>query len=155
MNYWLVKTEPNAFSLQDLQNRPNQTEPWDGVRNYQARNFIRQMAVGDLAFFYHSNSNPSGIVGIAKIVRAAYPDFTQFDPDSKYYDPKSSMENPRWDLVDVQFVREFKRILPLAELCANPALAEMALTRKGNRLSVMPVTATEWQAILDMAERND
>lgn len=155
MNYWLLKTEPNAFSLQDLQARPEQTEPWDGVRNYQARNFIRQMAVGDLAFFYHSNSNPSGIVGIAKIVKSAYPDMTQFDPESRYYDPKSSPENPRWDLVDVKFVREFKRILPLSELCAHPALAEMPLTRKGNRLSVMPVSVEEWEVILALAERDD
>lgn len=148
MNYWLMKSEPQKFSLQDLQARPQQTEPWDGVRNYQARNYqarnyLRQMAVGDLAFFYHSNSKPSGIAGIMKIVRAAYPDDTQFDPQSYKYDPRSRPERPIWDLVDVQLVRAFTELLPLAALRAEPSLAEMMLLRKGNGLSITPVQAAE------------
>lgn len=155
MNYWLMKSEPQKFSLQDLQARPQQTEPWDGVRNYQARNYLRQMAVGDLAFFYHSNSKPSGIAGIMKIVRAAYPDDTQFDPQSYKYDPRSRSERPIWDLVDVQLVCAFTVLLPLAALRAEPALAEMMLLRKGNRLSITPVQAAEWETIVAMAGQAD
>lgn len=143
-----MKSEPNTFSIDDLATRPQQTEPWDGVRNYQARNFMREMAVGDLVFFYHSNTNPPGIVGIAKVVREAYPDPTQFDMDSDYYDAKATVDKPRWDLVEVQFVEKFAEIITLSELKASPALNDMALTRKGNRLSVMPVSKQQWQAIL-------
>lgn len=148
MNYWLMKSEPNTFSIDDLRACVQQTEPWDGVRNYQARNFMREMAVGDLVFFYHSNTNPPGIVGIAKVVREAYPDPTQFDMDSDYYDAKATVDKPRWDLVEVQFVEKFAEIITLSELKASPALNDMALTRKGNRLSVMPVSKQQWQAIL-------
>ncbi len=154
MKYWLIKSEPACFSITDLQNSPNQTEPWDGVRNYQARNFMREMCIGDEVFFYHSNTNPPGIVGIAKVVATAYPDPTQFDPDADHYDPKSTPDNPRWDLVDVQFQAEFKEKISLTTLKTLPALQEMALVQKGNRLSVMPVRAEEWQAILELAQHD-
>jgi len=149
MNYWLMKSEPEVFGIDHLQSRPGQTEPWDGVRNYQARNMMRdQMAVGDLIFFYHSNCAEPGIVGIAEVARAGYPDDTAWNPEAKYYDPKSTPENPRWFMVDVRFRRRFKRTLTLAELKSHPALARMRLLQKGNRLSVMPVTAEEWEYIL-------
>jgi|SRR5690625_301327 len=151
MNYWLMKSEPNEFSIDDLKALPNQTEPWDGVRNYQARNMMRdQMQVGDQVFFYHSNTKVPGIVGIAEVASASYPDPTQFDPEDAHYDPKSDPEKPRWYLVDVKFKERFPRTISLHELKANPALAEMPLVRRGNRLSVMPVDEQEWQAILDM-----
>lgn len=151
MNYWLMKSEPNAFSIDDLANRPEQTEPWDGVRNYQARNFLRdEMKVGDLAFFYHSNCAEPGIVGIIRIVREGYPDPTAFDPHSKYFDPKSDPANPRWFLVDVGYERHTERLIGLAELRGHEALEEMPLLRKGNRLSVVPVTAQQWAYILDL-----
>ena len=151
MNYWLVKSEPEEFSIDDLYRRPKRTEHWDGVRNYQARNFMRDgMKKGDRVFFYHSNCETPGIVGIAEVVREAYPDHTAFDPDDPHYDPKSDPDDPRWLMVDVKYVRKLKRTIPLAELKDNPALADMALVRKGNRLSVMPVTEGQWQAILDM-----
>ena len=151
MNYWLVKSEPEEFSIDDLYRRPKRTEHWDGVRNYQARNFMRDgMKKGDRVFFYHSNCETPGIVGIAEVVREAYPDHTAFDPDDPHYDPKSDPDDPRWLMVDVKYVRKLKRTIPLAELKDNPALADMALVRKGNRLSVMPVTEDQWQTILDM-----
>jgi predicted RNA-binding protein with PUA-like domain len=149
MNYWLMKSEPNAFSLEQLIKIPNQTTHWDGVRNYQARNMLRdQMKVGDQAFFYHSNCDPSGIVGIIEIARAGYPDFTAFDPEDSHYDPKSKKDSPTWFMVDVRFIKKLRRLIPLAELKQNPALNNFALVRKGNRLSVMPVSKSEWQAIL-------
>lgn len=151
MNYWLMKSEPDVFGIEHLRNRADQTEPWDGVRNYQARNMLRdQMQVGDLAFFYHSNCRPPGIVGIMEIVRAGYPDPTQFDPNSDYYDPKSDPDNPRWYLVDVKFQRQFKRMITLDELKAQPELAELAVVRKGNRLSINPVGKAEWDFIVAM-----
>lgn len=151
MNHWLVKSEPDAFSIDDLYRRPGRRDHWDGVRNYQARNFMRDgMKKGDLVFFYHSNCETPGIVGIAKVVREAYPDHTAFDPDDKHYDPKSDPESPRWMMVDLQYVRKLKRTVSLQELKENPRLESMPLVRKGNRLSVLPVTAEEWQAILDM-----
>ncbi len=151
MSYWLVKSEPDEFSIDDLYRRPKRTEHWDGVRNYQARNFMRDgMKKGDQVFFYHSNCETPGIVGIARVVREAYPDHTAFDPEDPHYDPKSDPENPRWLMVDVQYVRKLKRTISLAELKDNPALEDMALVRKGNRLSVMPVTDEQWQTILDM-----
>jgi len=147
MNHWLMKSEPDAFSIDDLKRRKQ--EPWDGVRNYQARNFMRDdMRPGDPVFFYHSNCAEPGIVGIAKVVTDAYPDPSQFDPDSKYFDPASSRAEPRWMLVDVAFVRKLKRTITLKELQALPELADMALVRKGNRLSVMPVDAAHWKRIL-------
>lgn len=149
MHYWLMKSEPNAFSIDDLTAMPEQTEHWDGVRNYQARNMLRdQMQVGDLAFFYHSNCTMPGIVGIMEVVREGYPDHTALDPQSKHFDPKSSPEAPRWFMVDVRYLRHTGRLIPLAELKEHEALKNMPLVRKGNRLSVMPVTAAEWQAIL-------
>ena len=151
MNYWLMKSEPSAFSLDDLQGRPGQIEPWDGVRNYQARNMMRDdMAVGDGVFFYHSNCDVPGIVGIAKVVREAYPDHTAFDPHSKHYDPKSLCESPRWFMVDVGFVRKLSRTITLTELKEDPSLDGFPLTRRGNRLSVMPLTKAQWDYILSL-----
>jgi len=147
--YWLMKSEPDAFSIDDLKRKGQ--EAWDGVRNYQARNFMRDgMRVGDKVFFYHSNCDEPGIVGVAEVATDAYPDPSQFDPKSKYFDAASSRANPRWMLVDVKFVKKLKRTIPLKELQTEPALAEMALVRKGNRLSVMPVGADEWRHILAM-----
>jgi len=151
MNYWLMKSEPAAFSIDDLAARPGQIEHWDGVRNYQARNMIRdQMKVGDGVLFYHSNSATPGIVGQAEICREAYPDFTAFDPGHPHYDAASSLENPRWLMVDVRFVRKFRRTITLAELKERPELEGLALLRRGNRLSVMPVTAAQWRFILSL-----
>ncbi|WP_445144708.1 EVE domain-containing protein [Dyella sp. Tek66A03] len=148
-HYWLMKSEPDAFSIDDLKRKGH--EAWDGVRNYQARNFMRDgMNVGDKVFFYHSNCAEPGIVGVAEVATDAYPDPSQFDPKSKYFDAASSRDKPRWILVDVKFVKKLKRTIPLKELQSEPALAEMALVRKGNRLSVMPVEAAEWQHILGM-----
>jgi predicted RNA-binding protein with PUA-like domain len=148
MNYWLMKSEPDVFGIDDLKNRNHQTEHWDGVRNYQARNYMRdQMKIGDQVFFYHSNCKQPGIVGIAEIVREAYPDLTAFDPNSEYYDPKSHRENPRWIMVDVKFVRKLKRTITLEELKQVSSLEDFPLTRRGNRLSIMPVTAEQWAII--------
>lgn len=150
MAYWLMKSEPEAFSIDDLKARPS--EPWDGVRNYQARNFMKEMKKGDMAFFYHSNSKPSGIAGICKVVKESYPDHTQFDPKSKYYDPKSDPENPRWELVDVKFVKKFKEVIPLQVIKTNPKLQDMKLVQKGSRLSITPVSKTEWNEIEKMSK---
>jgi predicted RNA-binding protein with PUA-like domain len=148
MNYWLMKTEPSVFGIDDLQKRPGQTEHWDGVRNYQARNMMRdEMKVGDRVFFYHSNCDVPGIVGIAEIVREAYPDFTAFDPDSKYFDPKSSPDSPRWFMVDVRLVRKLARTITLEELKNYSELQDLVLLRRGNRLSVMPVSEEQWRFI--------
>jgi len=147
--HWLMKSEPDTFSIDDLAKRGR--EPWDGVRNYQARNFMRDgMRIGDGVFFYHSNCAEPGIVGLAEVVSDAYPDPSQFDPKSDYFDPVASRDNPRWMLVDVGFVRKLKRTITLKELQALPALADMPLVRKGNRLSVMPVKASEWKTILGL-----
>jgi predicted RNA-binding protein with PUA-like domain len=149
MNYWLMKSEPDAFSLDDLKAMPKKTEHWDGVRNYQARNMMRdEMKKGDLVFFYHSNCKTPGIVGIAEVVKEGYPDFTAFDPEAKYYDPKSDPDNPRWYMVDIKFKRALKRTISLEELKQLPQLEGMPLVRKGNRLSVMPVERKHWDAIL-------
>jgi len=149
MNYWLMKSEPAEFGIDDLAARRRQREPWDGVRNYQARNMMRdQMCRGDQAFFYHSNCPQPGIVGLMQIVVEGYPDDTAFDLDDKHYDPKSDPQNPRWFRVDVELVRPLNRTIGLAELREHSALMEMPLLRRGNRLSVMPVTATEWKYIL-------
>lgn len=150
MNYWLMKSEPDVFGIDDLKSRPDKTEPWDGIRNYQARNMIRDdMKKGDLVFFYHSNAKEIGIVGIMKIVKEGYPDHTAFDPTGKYYDPKSNPDNPRWFMVDVKFVRKFKRVITLDELKQHAdVLGDMALLRKGNRLSINPVTEEQWNYIL-------
>ena len=146
--YWLMKSEPDTFSLQDLKERPEQREPWDGVRNYQARNFMRdKMAVGDGVLFYHSNTKPPGIVGLAEVVSEAYPDPTAFDKKSKYYDEKSDPNNPRWFLVDVAFKEDFKQQVSLEAMKSMPELAEMKVLQKGNRLSITPVSESEYKAI--------
>ena len=150
MAYWLFKSEPETFSIDHLIDMPNKTEHWDGVRNYQARNMLRdQIKKGDQVFFYHSNCKVPGIVGTAKVVKEGYPDHTQFDPESKYFDPKSNPDNPRWFMVDIKFVKKFKSVISLEDLKQNPALSEMPLVRKGNRLSVMPVGEAEWQEIIN------
>jgi predicted RNA-binding protein with PUA-like domain len=148
MQYWLMKSEPDTFSLQDLESRPEQREPWDGVRNYQARNFMRdEMRLGDLVLFYHSNTKPPGVVGLAEVVSDPYPDPTAFDKNSKYYDPKSKKENPTWILVDVGFKAQFKTGVTLEMMKAMPELQSMRVLQKGNRLSITPVTQEEYQAI--------
>lgn len=151
MNYWLMKSEPDVFGIDDLKARPGQTEPWDGVRNYQARNMMRDdMKVGDRILFYHSNCKPPGIAGIMEVAREAYPDHTAWDPGSHYFDPKSSPDNPRWQMVDVKYIRHLERFIPLDELKACPALADLPLVRKGNRLSIMPVSKEDYEVILNM-----
>ncbi|HEX8779013.1 MAG TPA: EVE domain-containing protein [Rhodanobacter sp.] len=146
-HYWLMKSEPDAFSIDDLKRKKQ--EAWDGVRNYQARNYMRDgMRVGDKVFFYHSNCAEPGIVGIAAVATDAYPDPSQFDPKSKYFDPGSTRDNPRWMLVDVKFVKKLKRTITLKELQADPALDGMVLVRKGSRLSVQPVEEAHWEHIL-------
>ena len=151
MQYWLVKSEPDAFGIDDLAACENATEHWDGVRNYQARNIMRDnMQVGDQVFFYHSACKTPGIVGIAEVVREGYPDHTASDPESKYYDPKASDEDPRWYMVDIQLRRKLGRLIPLSELKSHPTLSDMALLKKGNRLSVMPVEERHWQTILSL-----
>ena len=146
--HWLMKSEPGDFSIDDLQRVG--TEPWTGVRNYQARNFMRQMQVGDGVLFYHSNAEVPGIYGIAEVASAPYPDPTQFRKNSKYYDPKATQEQPRWDLVDIKFVRKLGRAIPLEEIRthADALGEEFALIRKGSRLSVLPVTAAQWKLLL-------
>jgi predicted RNA-binding protein with PUA-like domain len=148
MQYWLMKSEPTSFSIDDLANRPKQTEPWDGVRNYQARNFLHTMKKGDLAFFYHSSCPIPGIVGIVKIVKSAYPDKSAWDVTDPHYDPKSTATNPRWLCVAVQLVQQFNPIIRLDTLKKQAPLAAMRLLQKGNRLSVMPITTAEWNTIL-------
>jgi predicted RNA-binding protein with PUA-like domain len=148
MNHWIMKSEPDTFSIDDLERVG--TEPWNGVRNYQARNMIRDMQTGDLAFFYHSSCQIPAIVGIMEITRNAYPDPTALDASSPYYDPKSTAENPRWYMVDVHFVRRLKRPISLQQLKADSRLQGLALLRRGNRLSVMPATAQQWKYILSL-----
>lgn len=148
MAYWLMKSEPDCFGIDDLMNSPNRTSAWDGVRNYQARNFMRnEMRIGDLVFFYHSNCQPPGIVGIAEVASHAYPDHTAFDPNSEHPDLSSSPDNPRWYMVDIRFKEKFKQTVSLHEMKHCPALADMLLLRPGNRLSVMPVNQPHWDFI--------
>jgi predicted RNA-binding protein with PUA-like domain len=147
MRYWLMKSEPDDVSIDDLAAMPGQTVAWYGVRNYQARNFMRdQMQVGDRAFFYHSSCAEPGIAGVVEVARLAYPDATQFDRKSPYYDAKSTPENPRWMNVDVKLLRK-TRLVPLAELRGHPQLANMRLLQRGNRLSITPVDPAEWKFI--------
>jgi predicted RNA-binding protein with PUA-like domain len=150
VNYWLMKSEPDEFSIADLKNRPNQTEHWDGVRNYQARNFMRdKMKINDRVLFYHSGVKPS-VVGTARIVKTGYPDFTAWDPKNKHYDPKSTTEDPIWYMVDICFESQFAEPIPLARLRTVPGLENMVLLRKGMRLSIQPVTAKEFDIIIEI-----
>jgi predicted RNA-binding protein with PUA-like domain len=153
MAYWLFKSEPDAFSIDDLKAQGTAGTPWDGVRNYQARNMLRdQMRIGDGVLFYHSNCAEPGIIGLAEVSSDPYPDATAFDPLAKYSDPKSDPANPRWYLVEVRYVRHLARPIPLSVLKehADGPLADMPLVRRGNRLSVMPVTTAEWDFILGL-----
>ena len=146
-----MKSEPDVFGINDLYKKPDQTEHWDGVRNYQARNMMRDaMKLGDQVFFYHSNCDQPGIVGIMKVVKEGYPDFTAFDPDDIHFDPKSDPAHPRWMMVDVKYVKTLSRTISLKELKLQPELADMALLRRGNRLSIMPVGEKEWDFILSL-----
>lgn len=148
MAYWLMKTEPSVYGIDDLASQKDQTDHWDGIRNYQVRNMMRDdMKVGDAVFIYHSNCKEPGIVGLAKIVKEAYTDFTAFDSKSKYYDPKSDPDNPRWLMVDIKLQRKFKRTIGLNELRQHSALEEMLILRRGNRLSVTPLTKQQWEYI--------
>ena len=151
--YWLMKSEPSECSIDDLATAPRKTVPWFGVRNYQARNFMRdRMRVGDGVLFYHSSCSEPGIAGLAKVASTPYPDASQFDESSPYYDAKSVRDNPRWSLVDVKLERK-TRLLSLAEMRQAPALASMAVLRPGNRLSITPVSPAEWQAIVKLLSR--
>ena len=149
--YWLVKSEPTAFSIDDLAKSKNKTTYWDGVRNYQARNFMRdEMKLGDLVLYYHSNTEPNAVVGVCEIVKEGYPDFTAFDPDDKHFDPKSKKENPAWIMVDIKLIKKFKTPVTLTEMKSNSKLTEMRLVQRGNRLSVMPVNKKEFDEIIKM-----
>lgn len=154
MKYWLMKSEPESFSIDDLARAPRKTTCWDGVRNYQARNMLRdEMKRGDLAFFYHSNCEEPGVAGIVDIVREGYPDHTAFDPEDHHFDPKSDPDNPRWYMVDVKLVEKLPRVVSLRELknYASKELADFRLLAKGNRLSVMPVTASQWKFVKSLS----
>ncbi|MBL8625863.1 MAG: EVE domain-containing protein [Myxococcales bacterium] len=152
MQHWLMKTEPDTFGIDDLARV--KVEPWTGVRNYQARNFMRdQMKVGDRVLFYHSNATPPGVAGLAVVKRTGVVDATQFEPSSPYYDPGSKRDDPRWICVDVEFVEKLPRLIALDELRANPALDGMVLLQKGSRLSVQPVSAAHYKAVLAMAKK--
>ena len=153
MQYWLMKSEPDVYGLDHL--RKERIDHWDGIRNYQARNYMRdEMQKGDLAFFYHSSCDEPGIAGIMKVNKNAYPDFTAFDPKEKYYDPKSDPANPRWLMVDVRYVRKLKRLISLKELKLHKNLDNMRLLQRGNRLSILPVTKKEWDYILKLEDKS-
>lgn len=148
--YWLMKVEPGVYGIDDL--RRDKTEHWEGVRNYQARNFMRDdMKNGDMVLFYHSNATPSGVAGVARVCRESYPDHFAFDPQSRYFDPKSSPDNPRWFMVDVEFVERFDEVLPLTAMKDDPLLAGMPVLQKGQRLSVMPVEKEHFRRVLHLA----
>lgn len=151
MQYWLMKTEPDAFSIDDLAKAG--VEPWDGIRNYQARNYMRDsMKIGDKILIYHSRAQPVGVVGIAEVASEPYPDATQFDPKSKYFDPKSQPDNPRWVLVDVRYLSHLPRLVSLAELKLNPELNQMLVVKRGMRLSIQPVSEPHFKMVCAMAE---
>ena len=150
VRFWLMKTEPDMFSITDL--RKKKRSPWDGVRNFMARNQMQAMRVGDLALFYHSSTEPPGVVGLSRVVREAYPDHTQFDRKSKYYDARAKPDKPRWFMVDVEFVERFPSMVTLAELKADPALNEMLVVRRGMRLSVQPVEPGHMRHVLALAK---
>lgn len=150
MNYWLFKSEPGCFSFDDLRQRPGMTEHWDGVRNFQARNFLRDLVqVGDLVLFYHSNIPQPAVVGIAEVVRAGYPDYTALDPDGEHFDPKASPDKPIWYMVDVRYRQPLAREVTLEQIRNNPLLADMPLVRR-SRLSIQPLSARQWQIIVTM-----
>ena len=153
MHHWLIKSEPDVFSIHDLAKARGRRTSWEGVRNYQARNFLRRMRLGDHALFYHSNASPSAVAGVVEIVREAHPDPSAWDPASEYHDAKASPDNPVWSMVDVRLVSIFARPIPLDELRHVKALAGMELLRRGSRLSVQPVTAAAFRAILAIAAR--
>jgi predicted RNA-binding protein with PUA-like domain len=151
MHYWLFKSEPETFGIDHLVKCPKQTEPWNGVRNYQVRNMLRsEIKVGDRGFFYHSNCTPPGIVGIVEVVKQGYPDPTAWDKKSSYFDPKSSPENPRWYMVDVKLIKKFDHMITLERLKQEEELKNMFILRKGNRLSITPISPTEWKIINDL-----
>lgn len=155
MNYWIMKSEPNVFAIQHLAQKPNKTDHWEGVRNYQARNYIRdQMKKGDLAFFYHSNCEVPAIVGIIEIVNNAYPDFSALDQNSPYFDPKASPQNPRWFMVDIKLKEIFTNVVSLTAMKQETLLKDMQLLKKGNRLSILPINHQSWDHILSMAKYN-
>ena len=150
MKYWLFKTEPGCFSFDDLKKRPDMTEPWDGVRNFQARNFLRDMVrIGDRVLFYHSNIPEPAVVGLADVVRGGYPDATALNPNAEHFDPKASVDNPIWYMVDLRYAEPLKRIVTLERIKQNPLLSDMPLVKR-SRLSIQPVTQAEWQIILAM-----
>ena len=149
--HWLLKSEPTSFSIEDLAQSPGQMTCWEGVRNYQARNFLKAMKVGDRGFFYHSNADPPAIVGTVQVVKAAYPDPYAFDRKSLYYDPKSTSDSPRWFLVDIKLLKIFSNPLPLEYLRTIKGLERMELLRKGSRLSVQPVRPEEWKCVCALA----
>ncbi|MDB5343283.1 MAG: hypothetical protein JWP89_1660 [Schlesneria sp.] len=151
--YWLFKSEPSAFGIETLAKAAQQTAPWDGVRNYQARNFLRDdVSVGDYVFFYHSREEPLGIFGTMEVVRAGYPDHTAFDPKSKYYDAKSDPDNPRWIMVDVKLMQKFDSPITREQLQQEPTTAGMLVLKRGMRLSIQPVTTAEWQAVMKLVK---
>lgn len=153
MNYWLFKSEPDAFSIDDLKAMKGKRDHWDGIRNYQARNLMRdEIKKGDLGFFYHSSCKVPGIVGTVEVVKEAYPDHTAWDPESSYFDPKSSPDNPRWVMVDVKFVQKFDRTLALQELREIKKLKDMVLLQKGSRLSIQPVSRQQWLTICSLLQ---
>jgi len=150
MKYWLMKTEPEMYSIDNL--KEDKRGSWDGVRNYQARNFMMEMQKGDLVLFYHSNTKTIGVVGIAKVIKESYPDHTAYDKKNEHFDPKSKKENPTWYMVDVEFVKKFKNTVTLEEIKNNKKLKDMKIVQKGNRLSVTPVSKKEFQTIVEMSQ---
>ncbi|HEY0529690.1 MAG TPA: EVE domain-containing protein [Gemmatimonadaceae bacterium] len=153
-HYWLLKSDPESFSFEDLWSLPDRTTHWDGVRNFQARNFLRdEMKKGDLAFFYHSGGDDPGVVGIVEVVREGYPDHTAFDPKDSHFDPKSKKDSPTWSMIDIHAVERFPRPVSLAEMRTKPELEGLPLLQKGNRLSVQKVGSTEWNAVVALSKR--
>lgn len=155
IKYWLMKSEPSTFSINDLRNKPNQTDYWDGVRNYQARNYMRdEMKLGDEVLFYHSNCKEPGVVGLAVVSKEGFPDHTSWDPDSKYFDPKSTPDTPRWFMVELTWKEEFRKTVTLKELKEVPELSNMKVIQKGQRLSIQPVTEEEFKIVCQMGQDN-
>jgi predicted RNA-binding protein with PUA-like domain len=153
LKYWLIKSEPEVFSIDDLAKAKNQTTFWDGVRNYQARNFMRdEMKIGDQVIFYHSNSEPPGAAGICEVVKEGYPDFTAFDPDDLHYDPKSKKDSPTWIMIDVKFIKKLNKFVPISQIRKNKKLQKIQLLQSGNRLSVMPLTKAEFDELMKMGK---